>query len=276
MTAPLLPAIDDATVRLVDRLPGLPPGLTQGGPHWQAAPGAYLLTIPDVGRYLVQRGETIDIEIAAGAEPAAVRLFLLGNVRAALLHQRGELPLHAATLVPPMGKEAVALCGPSGMGKSTLAAELAWRGWRMVADDLTRVTMSGAAAIAWPGEARIKLWRDACDRLGLDIASLERVRRDMDKFFVPAASIPEPVRLRAVVRIDPSPEPGLRPAERGAALALLSENALRPRQIAALGMTADHLRVVAAVAGAVEVFHLGGGQAQPPAALAHRIEAMFV
>ena len=66
-------------------------------------------------------GATIDVATVPGADAGAVELFLNGSARAALIHQRGELPLHAATLLPPAGGGAVAISGTSGIGKSKFA-----------------------------------------------------------------------------------------------------------------------------------------------------------
>jgi hypothetical protein len=82
-------------------------------------------------------------------------------VSAALL-QQGEEPLHAT--VVEIGDRAVGLVGPSGVGKSTLAAHLINRGWDLVTDDILRVTFEGNTAFAQPGPCRLKLFKEPAER----------------------------------------------------------------------------------------------------------------
>ncbi len=135
--------IPDAIVRSVAELPDHLPGAERAGMYAQATPGQLLQMVPGMARYLARDGMTIDVAAEQCADEGAVDVFLNGAVRAALIHQRGELPLHAATLVPPGGNGAVAICGPSGIGKSTLAAALSRRGWL-----LSPTTLHGSRSTA--------------------------------------------------------------------------------------------------------------------------------
>lgn len=124
---------------------------------YEVGNGEVLLSIPGVARYLALAGERLVIEPAAGAEPAALRLFLLGSALGALLHQRGMVPLHASAIEYDGG--CVAFVGPSGSGKSTTATLLARRGYRMCSDDVMVVTLSPTGeAIAEPSAPVVKLW----------------------------------------------------------------------------------------------------------------------
>jgi hypothetical protein len=59
---------------------------------------------------------------------------LLGRVLPNVAIMRGYEALHASAVDSPEG--VVAVAGPSGMGKTTLALELQARGWPLVADDV--------------------------------------------------------------------------------------------------------------------------------------------
>ena len=72
--------------------------------------------------------------------------------------------------------------GDSGAGKSTLAAGFLKRGFEVLADDVVPVDDQGRAIA---GFARIKLWQDTADRLGIDTAGLRRIMPDMDKYNLP-------------------------------------------------------------------------------------------
>lgn len=63
---------------------------------FEATPGCFELTVPEVARYEVRDGKSITILPIANADEDAVRLYFLGSLLGALLHQRGVLPLHGA------------------------------------------------------------------------------------------------------------------------------------------------------------------------------------
>jgi hypothetical protein len=73
-----------------------------------------------------------------------------------LLAERGDLALHAAVLA--RGGRAVAFCGKSMRGKSTIAAELAARGYDLLGDDSAVLSLRGEdAVVVWPGPAGSRL-----------------------------------------------------------------------------------------------------------------------
>ncbi len=78
-----------------------------------------------------------------------------------LLHQRGFLTLHAGCV--KIGKHAVAFMGPSGTGKSTIAAALHVRGHGLVADDVTVIDNFGPEPAAYPGYPGLHLLPDMAD-----------------------------------------------------------------------------------------------------------------
>jgi hypothetical protein len=167
------------------------------GPTYQVAADDFLLEVQGVARYRVRNGEEIVVEPAAEATPALVRLFLLGTPFGALCHQRGLLPLHASAIEVDGG--CVAFAGFSGAGKSTLAAFFAERGYPVICDDVCSVTADAhGPPLAWPGVARLKLWRDALDTLHRDPASLEPTRIGMAKYHVMIEPRPDqrPLPLR--------------------------------------------------------------------------------
>jgi hypothetical protein len=75
-----------------------------------------------------------------------------------LLAERGDLALHAAILAND--GRAIAFCGASMRGKSTLAAVLAARGHALLGDDSAVLTLDGdAGMLAWPGPSGSRLRR---------------------------------------------------------------------------------------------------------------------
>ncbi len=165
------------------------------GPVFQTkGTNEYLLALPGTGRILVRNGDEVLVDAEAGADPSAI---LSGPLQAMLWHQRGLLPLHGSVVV--VGTQAVALCGPSAVGKSTLAAVLAGQGNTVIADDVCVIDPATADVLA--GCGRLRLWRDALDRLGVETGALERAVRDKEKYVLDCGihSTQERHRLAAVI-----------------------------------------------------------------------------
>jgi hypothetical protein len=174
------------------------PGAVELDPDCFATPTQYLLNIQGVARYLVTAGREIVVDLAAAAPALDVRGYLLGSIFVVLCQQRGLLPLHASAIAGKSG--VVAFLGNSGQGKSTLAAHLAQRGFRVLADDVCLIDATEpSAAMVIPTAPWLKLWRTSLENLGREAEGLDRVFTDDDKYRLPLAPVltPEPI-LRLV------------------------------------------------------------------------------
>ena len=76
-----------------------------------------------------------------------------------LLADGGALMLHGAAI--DMDGSAVVFIGPSGRGKSTLAASFAASGVPFLSDDSIRLNPVADGYIAQPGYPSVRLWRDS-------------------------------------------------------------------------------------------------------------------
>jgi hypothetical protein len=155
-------------------------------PSLAAVDGSIVLHIPEIGRFSISGGSKIIIEPVAGVPDRNLRLYLLGSVFGALLHQRGLLPLHANAV--EISGQAVAFMGESGAGKSTLAAWFHDRGHRIVADDVCAILFDeGGRPVTLPGLPRFRLWQQALEASGRTAAGFARSYADdnWDKFDVP-------------------------------------------------------------------------------------------
>jgi hypothetical protein len=142
----------------------------------------YLHTIPNVANYYVANGNEIRIEPQPGADEKSIRLFLLSNAMAAILHQRGMIPLHASAVYHDDG---IALfCGRSGAGKSTMATALQQRGYTVFSDDVCVLDNdTDNRLVALPSYPMIKLWEDSFVKIGLDSAKeTDKIRPEMAKY----------------------------------------------------------------------------------------------
>ncbi len=178
------------------------PDAVDGGVCYETAPGRALVSVRSIGRFLVAHGREITFTRAPGADDASVRLLLLGTCLGVLLHQRGGLVLHATTVV--RGGTAIALAGPSSVGKSTLAAAFLQRGYSLVADEITLVDPAGdGTALVVPGGPSMLLWRNALERLGLWTNTLAVARPGLEKYVLPVgdAFAAAPARLSHLVQL---------------------------------------------------------------------------
>jgi hypothetical protein len=170
------------------------PGAVELDPDCFATPTQYLLNIRGIARYLVTAGHEIVIDPDDAAPALDVRGYLLGSIFVVLCQQRGLLPLHASAVASKSG--VVAFLANSGQGKSTLAAHLAQRGFRVLADDVCLIdaTQPGSAMVI-PTAPWLKLWRNSLENLGRQADGLDRIFTEDDKYRLPLVPVltPEPI-----------------------------------------------------------------------------------
>jgi energy-coupling factor transporter ATP-binding protein EcfA2 len=204
-------------------------------------------------------GCELAFEAEAGRSDEDLQIFLLGSAFGALLHQRGALVLHAGAV--SVDGEAVLFCGPSGSGKSSLVAALSAAGYPAIADDVCLIQTDGSRPMVAPDGRRLKLWADAMSSLSLGSGCDAAVRPGILKFWVdpqtPASPDAIPLRATYFLRAEAPPyRAGIEPLSTLAALALLRQNAYRPRLVKILGQEADWLERSLSVLRACEAFHL--------------------
>jgi hypothetical protein len=148
-------------------------GAVARGVLWQAAPGRFLLDVPQTARYLVEQGRRICIDSCPSAPEVDVVRFSRMTPLAALFFQRGMLALHAGAVVGAGG--AVLIGGDSGSGKSTLIAALLKRGWKLLADDLAAVDVDeNDTPLVNPAFPDMRLWSDSMHMLQIENNAEER------------------------------------------------------------------------------------------------------
>lgn len=128
---------------------------------WRREGDRLVFSWEPAGRIMVEGGNSIVVDAPPEADPRAIALFINGPGLNAVVRQRGMVMLHASGVAIDGG--CVAIVGASGMGKSTLAAALAERGFSLVADDGI-VYDNGLIMPAYPG---IRLWSSSRTSLGL-------------------------------------------------------------------------------------------------------------
>ena len=126
----------------------------------------YRLRFPDMADFEVTTaGDRITCRPVARLAASTLRHLLLDQVLPLALSRSGRLVLHASAVhIPRLGS--VAFVGPTGCGKSTLAAALGLRGCQILTDDCLVVDQSEIrkkkpGSMAVPGYPGLRLWRDS-------------------------------------------------------------------------------------------------------------------
>jgi hypothetical protein len=177
--------------------------------------------------------------------------YLLGPVLGFVLRLRGRLCLHASAVA--FGVDAVAFAGPSGEGKSTLAAWLVSKGLKALTEDILPLRWDAGRMWADPGPPLIRLWQSSVQSLFGAPDSMPLMTPNWDKRFQPLSAqtgtfVAESLPVR-VVYLLAGREPGRRAAAirsltpQAALLALVSntyanrllDTAMRAREFDLLG-----------------------------------------
>lgn len=229
------------------------------GGWFQASPDTFLLIVNDVARFLVVKGEDILIERYPNCQEDVLRLYLLGSAFGALLIQRGILAMHASAIQTARG--AVLFVGKAGHGKSTLMAAMVQRGYAMLTDDVTAVSLeSPSGPLAYSSFPRLRLCADAAVRLNHSLEALTLVRAwDAEKYVVPVTNFcahPVPVQAIYDLRVHPAPTIIIEPVNTKERFTIVAVNTYRYTFLDGLGQRETHFRATTQLAKAAEIFSL--------------------
>jgi hypothetical protein len=227
--------------------------------EFEVLDGILVFTIQNVARYEVKDGCSICIFPFLEATFDQIRLFLLGTAFGALLLQRGVLPIHGSAI--EINGEALISVGPSGIGKSTLAAAWVKQGLRLLTDDVAAVTQTDSVLpMVHPAYPQQKLWKDSLAMLEMEQMGLRKVIDDYEKYRVPVTDrfIDKPMPLRAVIKIEvgESDEVHFFPLNGAEKLEVLIEQTYRFFLVEDLGLTASHFLQCHSIAKQIEVYRL--------------------
>jgi hypothetical protein len=181
-----LPAFDfdsmgphDVSIRF-GRVPLRLPNAISRNVFYEANKNDFIFKVSSILSIRVKDGSEIIIEPVKEALESEVLVFLLGTAFGALLHQRGYLPLHGSSIKTKEG--AVVFTGKSASGKSTLAADLVIKGFKILDDDITAISRNeNNQFVVHPGIPQIKLWKDVLANLK-HFKNCTKVRPHIEKY----------------------------------------------------------------------------------------------
>ncbi|MCB0164738.1 MAG: hypothetical protein KDI79_10960 [Anaerolineae bacterium] len=210
-----------------------------------------------IGKVLIANGQTIVVDPCPGVPEAVIRLPILGVAFAALLHQRGQLALHASAVV--VNGKAIAFLGDTGWGKSTLAAALHARGHQLLCDDVVALDFTEREITVLPAFPQLKLWPDALETMGVVPDHLPRLSTQVEKRRRPISDgfSYHPVPLGAIYILGMGPVLQIQRLSQSEAMVALIRNshAALSRQLAYWGK-AVHFRQCTDLAKQVPIYSL--------------------
>jgi hypothetical protein len=228
-----------------------------------------LLHAPGIGRCRISHGSTVEFCAEPGAAARDVEHFVNKNAVLALVHQRGELPLHASSVVSPESGQAILFCGDSGAGKSTMASQFQQRSWIFLADDMTRITRNGNTPLAWPGGPTMRLLPDAWQKAqGLESQPPDLEPHD-GKVVMHVEVANSPASVAAVILLGGKErQPRLERLSGSAAVAAVTANVPGPGKLKAFGQIKRQMSVLEALLTKSPVVRLHGRATASAEALA--------
>jgi hypothetical protein len=221
------------------------------GVLFQAAPGKFLLRIPNIARFYITDGKEIVVAMEEGVDLREARPFLLGPAIGALLWQRETLVFHGSVI--KFGDEAWIISGNSGAGKSSLAGAAFKAGLQVATDDTVALDINKGKAKAWPGYPYIKLWADVVEQLRLKATVSGPVRETMEKYYHPLGEqfCKDPLPITGLVWLSShnTEETVLEEVKGMEKFNVLRQATHRLRYVQGLGVVPQHFKLLGQVAG---------------------------
>ncbi len=181
---------------------------TDGSPWLDVhrTPAGYLLRYPGRADFAVAAdGLAAEAWPVPGAPEATLAHLWRNQVRPLALSRQGRVVLHASAV--DLQGAGLAFAGPSGRGKSTLAAAFARRGAGFLCDDGLLLDLGGDDILIEPGDPSLRLWEDSHAALEPSGAALAPPLDYTPKARLLAgeglAHCPEPRPLRALYLLGP-------------------------------------------------------------------------
>ncbi|WP_158797057.1 serine kinase [Pedobacter sp. L105] len=221
----------------------------------------YLHAVPGVADYYASNGQEICVEAHPGADEKSIRLFLLSNAIAAILHQRNRIPMHASAICHEDG--IVLFCGRSGAGKSTTVTTFQKKGSIVFSDDVCVLENdNNGELVALPSYPMIKLWEDSFAKIGLETAEEKyKIRPELAKYarFYHDEFDISPRKIKQVYILDPENRTDNVEIKKLGPLAgfkLLQQNTYRYVQMNGMKKRNIHFAMISKLAAEVPVFQI--------------------
>lgn len=246
------PALDTISIRRCDTLPDAPEEATRLGPFSIAAPNFLSVNVDQVVHIVALSGDTLLYRPHEKSDATSLQVFLLGSGLGGLLMQRKFLVMHGNAV--QINGTCTLCVGKSGAGKSTTAAGLMQRGFRVMSDDVCAINDYSQII---PGIPHIKLWQNSADHLEIKTEGLSRIRPELEKYRIPMddAFLAGPLSIKRVYVLSPAQTDTVtcETITGHKKLAALRANTYRLPFVKGMGLESLHFRQIAHLAQQVTV-----------------------
>lgn len=141
-----------------------------------------VIIIKGIAHYWIQNGNEIIVERDKNTDQDSLVTLLIGSALPHLLAQRGLLILRGVVFA--LDGKAHLLLGASGLGKSTVLAELCFQGAKMLSDQFAVISLQQNNQLQVNSSfPLIKLWKDMTKKLGIHNLDLKPVRPNIHRFY---------------------------------------------------------------------------------------------
>jgi len=128
----------------------------------------FFLNLKNIARFLAiqENGHTkITIDLIDADSKPMMKSWFYGSVLTAALQMNNRFALHASAVLHQ--EKLVMFCGPSGIGKSTIASHLHTRGYPIFSDDKCVLNWkeSSQSFVVFPSLKITRLWEDATEQI---------------------------------------------------------------------------------------------------------------
>ena len=206
---------------------------------------ALLFRAPNGPDFLYRRGAGATMQCASAAAQNEAELWFKGSVYSAIAAINGLIPIHASAV--EQGGKVIAITGPTGAGKSTLAAALATSGLPLFCDDTLLVALQNSAStLCLPGHKQLKLDMTAASLAGAKTAG--RVSPIIDKRYsdVPMSTLNRLAEMETLIVLSEEETTEVKEISAGQAIAALLQDhyTVEFGQLAAKGGQADYWKSI--------------------------------
>lgn len=221
-----------------------------------AGPGDWLLRLAPDLRLRSTGGNSITIDAPLTADQDELIRWVEGPATAAILYQRGILPLHASAVL--IDGSLVAFLAPSGTGKSSLAAAFVAEGAGPFTDDLLAIQLDpDGIPLGFPGSGHLRMPPATWAALGAPAFQVTRTDSDGKRIVrpgIPHGTRPSP--LVAAFLLETGDSLGATPVTGFALLTGLRQLIARPSLARTVGTEAAIFTVLGRLAAQVPAWRL--------------------
>jgi hypothetical protein len=208
--------------------------------------GALYFDVPWAARYRIEGASRIVVQSVPGANEGFTGLYLSGLILAATLGALGIITLHGSAVAAAVSADpsasasgGIIFIGGKGAGKSTTAAALAARGYKILCDDIIPIA---EGPLVYPGIPLPKLLPDAYEKLIGDPQEAPELFDGVSKYQVSLPSFDKPAALRMVIALEIAQIEYLRiePVRGGAKIQRILQNTMSLEGIDDPAVVFDH------------------------------------